>query len=657
MIWSRRFLTAAIRLLVCVFAICRMTRSRSASAIMDHSYRGKPSARCGDHWRVMLEGKARHCVAAALSFQAPILAIGRRGPSAQPADNIRLTLYWYESSTNRKASGMRNLTVYQRFAMIIAALSIVLFSASALQILVLRDAVLDERRTTVRNLVEAATRILTHYEAEAKAGKIEPDRARQMAFASISAMRWGEYSDYVGVYGTGSADAGVTYVHANPKYINVNRWEFKDSTGKLLIQDIVRTARAGGGFVEYLAPRSAGGAELRKLSYVGAFGAGDKMLALQAGAYVDDVDAVVFRRMLWAGIAGLAGLAIAGFVAFWLGRGLVMPLKRTCAAMDELAKGNLAVEIPFVDRTNEIGRIARSLQVFKDHLVESTRLRAEQEETKARSAEDRRTAMARIADEFEHSIGGVIRGTTTAADELQNSASSMSTIAVGTTNQSAKVAAAAEQTASNVQTVAASAEELSTSIAQSAVGQASRTEAMVGRLVEASQKIGEVMALIQTIAGQTNLLALNATIEAARAGDAGRGFAVVANEVKALSSQTAKATEEITSQIQAIRDATGSTVEAIREIGTTIGQMNEITGSIAAAVEEQGAATNEIARSVQQAAQGAQEVMQNITGVREASSQVDAAATLVLNAAARLTTQSEQLESETGKFLGNIRAA
>jgi methyl-accepting chemotaxis protein len=565
---------------------------------------------------------------------------------------------------------MRNLTVYQRFAMIIAALSIVLFSASALQILVLRDAVLDERRTTVRNLVEAATRILTHYEAEAKAGKIEPDRARQMAFASISAMRWGEYSDYVGVYGTGSADAGVTYVHANPKYINVNRWEFKDSTGKLLIQDIVRTARAGGGFVEYLAPRSAGGAELRKLSYVGAFGAGDKMLALQAGAYVDDVDAVVFRRMLWAGIAGLAGLAIAGFVAFWLGRGLVMPLKRTCMAMDELAKGNLAVDIAFVDRTNEIGRIARSLQVFKDHLVESTRLRAEQEETKARSAADRRTAMARIADEFEHSIGGVIRGTTTAADELQNSASSMSTIAVGTTNQSAKVAAAAEQTASNVQTVAASAEELSTSIqeiarqvtqstsiAQSAVGQASRTEAMVGRLVEASQKIGEVMALIQTIAGQTNLLALNATIEAARAGEAGKGFAVVATEVKALSSQTAKATEEITSQIQAIRDATGSTVDAIREIGTTIGQMNEITGSIATAVEQQGAATKEIARSVQQAAQGAQGVMQNIAGVREASVQVDAAATLVLNAAAQLTSQSEQLETETGKFLGNIRAA
>src|SRR5690242_15521684 len=237
---------------------------------------------------------------------------------------------------------MRNLTVYQRFAMIIAALTIVLVAVSALQILVLRDAVLEERRTTVRDLVEASVKILAHYDGEAKVGKINADQARQMAFASISAMRWGEYSDYVGVYGTGSSDAGVTYVHANPKYINVNRWEFKDKSGKLLIQDIVKTARAGGGFVEYLAPRSAGGEEKRKVSYVGFFGAGDKMLALQAGAYVDDIDAVVFQRMMWAGVAGLAGLTLAALVAFWLGRGVVVPLNRTCAAMDELAKGNLA---------------------------------------------------------------------------------------------------------------------------------------------------------------------------------------------------------------------------------------------------------------------------------------------------------------------------
>jgi methyl-accepting chemotaxis protein len=565
---------------------------------------------------------------------------------------------------------MRHLTVYQRLAMIIAVLSIAFLAVSVMQILVLRDAVLDERRTTVHDLVDSATKILSYYESEVKAGKMTPDQARQMAFTAIGAIRWGDYSDYIGVYGGGGSDAGVTYVHANPKYVNVNRWDYKDSRGKLLIQDIVRTARSGGGFIEYFVPRSAGGEELQKLSYVGSFGTGDKLLAIQAGAYVDDIDAVIFHRALWAAIGGLTGLLIAGFAAFWLGRGIVVPLTETCASMDRLIKGDLGFHVPFSDRRNEIGRIARSLQVFKDHLVEANRLRAEQEETKARAAAERRAVLSQIADDFERSVGGVIQGTTSAAGELQHSASSMSTIAEGTRDQSAKVAAAAEQAATNVQTVAASAEELSSSIkeiarqvtqsssiAQSAVQQVANTEALVEKLAEASQKIGEVMALIQTIAEQTNLLALNATIESARAGETDKGFAVVANEVKALSAQTAKATEEITSQIAGIRDATGSAVIAIREIGTTIGHMNEITGSIAAAVEEQGAATQEIARSVQQAAQGTQGVTQNIVGVREASAQVGAASTLVLDAAGQLSTQSDQLKSETEKFLGGIRAA
>ena len=338
--------------------------------------------------------------------------------------------------------------------------------------------------------------------------------------------------------------------------------------------------------------------------------------------------------------------------------------------MDDLAKGDLNVEIPFVEHRNEIGHIARSLSVFKDRLIDAERLRAEREETTARAVAERKSAMNRIASVFEKSVGMIVAGAASSAGEMQRSAQSLSSIAMETTRRSATVASAAQQTTANVQTVAAAAEELSkssqeisrqidhsASIAQSAVAQADRTNTMVEGLLAATQKIGEVMGLIQNIAAQTNLLALNATIEAARAGDAGRGFAVVANEVKALSTQTAKATEEIADQIDAIRNATGTTAEAIREIGATIGQINEIGTKIASAVEQQRGSTREIAHSVQEAAQGTQGVMQNISDVTKASGEVGAAAELVLSSAGELGKQSEHLKQEVESFLTTVRAA
>jgi methyl-accepting chemotaxis protein len=565
---------------------------------------------------------------------------------------------------------MRHLTVYNRFAIIIAVLTVAFVAALAAQVVVLRDTVIEERRTKVFDLVEAAKKILATYEEKAEAGKLSDEEARQLAFDAIGAMRWGKSADYLGIYGAGSTNAGVTYVHANPKYINVNRWDYKDNKGQLLIQNIVGKARTGGGFLEYQVPKATGGPELPKLTYAGGYGEGDKLLAIQAGVYTDDIDAVVFDRAIWIAAGGLAGLLIAGMTAFALGRGLVRPLGAICGVMDGLAKGDLHVEVPFVDHRNEIGRISRSLAVFKDQLKEADHRRAGQEEETARAVAERKKAMNRIASEFEKSVGGIAAASASAATEMQRSAQSLSAIAKETTRQSTTVAAAAEQTTANVQTVAAAAEELSASgqeisrqlahsasIAQSAVAQAGRTNAMVEGLLEATQKIGEVMGLIQNIAGQTNLLALNATIEAARAGEAGRGFAVVAGEVKALSTQTAKATEEIAEQIQAIRDATGTTAEAIREIGTTIGKIDEIATAIATAVEEQGASTKQIAGSVQQAAEGTQGVMKNITDVTHASGQVGTAAELVLNSAGELARQSERLKQEVESFLGTVRAA
>ena len=565
---------------------------------------------------------------------------------------------------------MRNLSVYNRFAMIIAVLTVVFVAVLASQVVVLRNTVIEERRTKVFDLVDAAKKILSAYDEKAKAGKMTAEQARQLAFDAIGAMRWGASSDYLGVYGAGSDNAGVTYVHANPKYINVNRWNYKDNQGQLLIQNIVGKARTGGGFLEYQVPKATGGPELPKLSYAGGYGEGEKLLAIQAGVYTDDIDAVVFARALRIAAGGLAGLLIAALAAFALGRGLVRPLGVLCGAMDGLARGDLSVEVPFAEHRNEIGHIARSLAVFKERLVETERLRAERDEATVRAGADRRSAMDRIASEFEKNVGGIVGAAASAAAEMQQSAQSLFAIAKETSRQSTTVAAAAQQTTGNVQTVAAAAEELSTSgqeisghiarsgsIARSAVAQAERTNTMVEGLLEATQKIGEVMGLIQTIAGQTNLLALNATIEAARAGEAGRGFAVVASEVKALSTQTAKATEEIADQIQAIRDATGGTADAIREIGATIGEIDQIATAIAAAVEQQGASTRDIARSVQQAAEGTRGVTQNIADVTRASTQVGSAAEQVLGSAGELAKQSERLKQEVESFLGTVRAA
>src|SRR5580698_9761342 len=221
---------------------------------------------------------------------------------------------------------MRHLTVYARFIVIVSVLSAVFVGVMAYQIWVVRNTVFEERQVKVLDMVETAKKILSYYDEKAKVGTLQPADARQLAFDAIGAMRWGQYGDYIGIYGAGQDNAGVTYVHGNPKYINVNRWDFKDSQGRLLIRDLVEKARAGGGFVEYLVPRVAGGKEAVKLSYVSGYGAGEKSLAIQAGVYVDDIDDVIFSRAVWIAVGGLAGLLVAALTALFLGRGLVRPL-------------------------------------------------------------------------------------------------------------------------------------------------------------------------------------------------------------------------------------------------------------------------------------------------------------------------------------------
>jgi methyl-accepting chemotaxis protein len=366
------------------------------------------------------------------------------------------------------------------------------------------------------------------------------------------------------------------------------------------------------------------------------------------------------------GIALVLGL-IAGFI---IARGITRPIAAMTSAMGVLANGDTTVEIPARGQKDEIGVMAGAVQVFKDNMIETDRLRLEQEEAKKRAETERRQAMLDLADKFEASVGHVVESVTSAATELQATAQSLSATAEETSQQSNAVAAASEQMTQNVQTVASATEELSSSIREignqvtessrivgTAVTQADDTNAKVKTLAEAAQKIGDVVTLINEIAAQTNLLALNATIEAARAGEAGKGFAVVASEVKNLATQTAKATEEIAGQVRAIQEATGTSAQAIESIAQTINRVNEISTTIASAVEEQGAATQEIARNVQEASTGTAEVTNNISGVTQASQQTSAGSTQVLSAASELAKNGEKLRQEVDSFLATVRAA
>jgi methyl-accepting chemotaxis protein len=390
------------------------------------------------------------------------------------------------------------------------------------------------------------------------------------------------------------------------------------------------------------------------------------LLAARSADQDEAIDTTFFATITGA----VASIVISIVVAFLLTRGIARPTAQMTAAMNTLAQGNTSVEVPARGRKDEVGAMAEAVQFFKDNMIETARLRTEQEEAKARSEAERRQAMLDLADRFESSVGSVVNGVTSAATEMQATAKSMSATADETSRQATAVAAASEQTTQNVQTVASATEELSASIGEitsqvsestrivgEAVHQANDTNSKVKSLSDAAQKIGEVVRLINDIAGQTNLLALNATIEAARAGEAGKGFAVVASEVKTLATQTARATEEIAAQVRSIQDATASSAEAIESITKTIGRVSEISTTIASAVEQQGAATQEISRNVQQAAQGTQEVSSNIGGVTDAAQQTGSAAGEVLQSAGELSRNGELLKAQVEEFLRTVRAA
>ena len=372
------------------------------------------------------------------------------------------------------------------------------------------------------------------------------------------------------------------------------------------------------------------------------------------------------RILIGAGI--VVCLLLCGISGYGAVQGISRPVARMTSSMKALSTGDTTVEIPETDRRDEIGAMAAAVQVFKDNMIRSdTQAAAQQAE---RESKERRThALEMLTQAFEAKVGVLTNALSSAAEEMEATARTMSATADQTSEQST-AAAAAEQTSANVQTVASAAEELassiseigrqvaqSTAVAERAIEDAKRTDQVVQSLAAGAQKVGDVVKLISDIASQTNLLALNATIEAARAGDAGKGFAVVASEVKSLANQTAKATEDIANQIGQIQQATGQAVNAIRAIGTTITEISQIAVAIAAAVEEQQSATQEIARTVQEAAGGTHEVTSNVAHFKRAANDTGAAAGQVLQAAGQLSEQSGLLSQEVTEFLRGVASA
>jgi methyl-accepting chemotaxis protein len=559
---------------------------------------------------------------------------------------------------------LTNLTITPKLGILVGVTLFGLCVAGALAGYLMQREMLEARIDQTHAIVEIARNMAAGLQKQVDAGELTKEAAMAEFGRRASSMTYDKGAGYL----FGTTFDGITVLSPDPKQIGTNRMDVV-TNGRKLSRELMDGVKANGEILltyEYVKP----GEEkpIRKIGYAVAVPGFNMYLG--TGAYLDDLDAKL-KPIVWLLGLSILGIAvISGSVAWMIGRSISRPLGQLGARMRALADGALEGEIPGIERGDEIGAMAATVQIFKDNALRIRGLEKIETETQGRAAAERRAAMESIASDFERSVTGIVRSVSTAAAGMQTTAQSMTATASDASARAATVGAASQSASNNVGTVAAAAEELSSSVAEisrqvarsseiasKAVGDAERTNATVGALSTGAEKIGEVVKLIHSIAAQTNLLALNATIEAARAGESGRGFAVVASEVKALANQTAKATEEISAQVAAMQASTSDAVVSIGGITETIAQMSEITVSISAAIDQQGNATREIARNIQSVAAGSSEISAHIGGVTTAAAATGTAASDVLSNARELDNQSGMLRGAVDEFLAKVRAA
>ena len=522
---------------------------------------------------------------------------------------------------------------------------------------------LSGRLQSLRTVTELFTTYAQSLESRVRSGALSREAARAELAETAMAMRFDNGTNYVAIY----AMDGTVLAVPDRRLVGSNQLETRVNGVRAAGTLIERLKTSDTATLSYLYPRPGHEGLSPKTTLAVRFEPWDIMIA--AGTYTDDIRAA-FQALALAATGLLLGVGALGVIgSVLIGRGITRPLDRLGRRMQALARGDGAEPIPGLERTDEIGQMARTVEVFRQALVakaETDRAVAREAEAKVQHAQ----TLDALTRAFEARAGALMTGVSAAATEMQATAEAMARTASRTSARATRVAGAAQETAGSVQSVAAATEEMAITIqeisgrmAQSsaktarAATEARRTDALVGDLADGAERIGAVASMIAGIARQTNLLALNATIEAARAGEAGRGFAIVAGEVKALAEQTAAATEEIAARIGAVQASTRQAVEAIHGIGRGVGEVSTLAASVAAAIEQQGATTEEIVRSVARAAAGTEAVTGNIAEVSQGAEATGEAAEQVLGAAIDLSRRSDQLSAEIHRLLDGIRAA